>query len=103
MNLELRWTTRAREDLLEIYLAIAIENKRAAQSVISTLEARAASLSEHPRLGPRRDDIRLGMRMLVERPYLVFYRLMPDGDNKPVERADIVRVIDGRRDLRRLL
>lgn len=101
--MDVYWTARAREDLLEIYLAIAIENKREAQSVFSRLQARAAALSHHPRLGPRRDDIRRGMRMLVERPYLLFYRLIPDLGDAVVERGDIVRVIDGRRELRGLL
>jgi toxin ParE1/3/4 len=60
-------------------------------------------LREEPRLGPRRDDIRARLRMLVENPYLVFYQLTPDAENESVERVEILRVLDGRRDLLRLL
>ncbi|MGD9659610.1 MAG: hypothetical protein AB7U61_18545 [Methylocystis sp.] len=37
--------------------------------------------------------------MLVERPYVILYELTPDTDDGPVELIEIVRVIDGRRDL----
>jgi len=103
MSLQVHWTARARGDLLDIYLAIAIENRSAAQAVFDRLRARVSVLPDHPRLGPRRDDIRLGLRVLVERPYLLVYRLTPDFDDQRVARIDIIRVVDGRRDLARLL
>jgi toxin ParE1/3/4 len=40
--------------------------------------------------------------MLVERPYLILYRLDPDHPVGPVEEVEIVRVVDGRRDLKEL-
>ena len=55
----------------------------------------------NPRSGPRRGDIRTGMRVLVENPYLIFYEIVPDTDSGPIEKVEIVRV-DGRRDLPRL-
>jgi len=39
------------------------------------------------------------MRVLVDNPYLILYEITPDTDSKPVERVEIVRVVDGRRDL----
>ena len=39
------------------------------------------------------------MRVLVEAPYLIFYKAVSDTDDGPVERVEIVRVVDGRRDL----
>ena len=36
--------------------------------------------------------------MLVESPYLLLYRVEPDSDQGPVERVEIVCVVDGRRD-----
>ncbi len=38
--------------------------------------------------------------MLVESPSLILYEVTPDTDTGPVERIEIVRVVDGRRDLR---
>lgn len=97
---EYRWSKRAREDLLQIYVTIGLGNVNAAEGVYDRLEALAATLIEHPRKGPRRSDIRPKTRMLVERPYLILYELTPDTEEGPVERIEIVRVVDGRRDLR---
>jgi toxin ParE1/3/4 len=41
--------------------------------------------------------------MLVETPYLVLYRIDPDTDEGVANTVEIVRVLDGRRDLGRLL
>lgn len=37
--------------------------------------------------------------MLVEAPFLVLYRTVPDTDEGPLDHIEIVRVVDGRRDL----
>jgi toxin ParE1/3/4 len=37
--------------------------------------------------------------MLVETPYLLLYRTDPDTDEGPIGVVEIIRVIDGRRDL----
>jgi toxin ParE1/3/4 len=42
-----------------------------------------------------------GLRVLVVQPHLVFYEVSPD-DERPVAVVEIVRVLDGRRDLSRL-
>ena len=63
------------------------------------LERRTEILRDQPRLGPRRSDIRPSMRMLVENLYLILYETTPDTDDGPIGRVEIVRVIDGRRDL----
>jgi toxin ParE1/3/4 len=39
--------------------------------------------------------------MLAERPYLILYEITPDTDEGAVETIEIVRVVDGRRDLNR--
>ena len=56
-------------------------------------------LADQPRMGVRRPDIRPSTRMLVEAPFLLLYETIPDTD---VECVEIVRVVDGRRDLRHL-
>jgi len=53
-------------------------------------------LEEHPLAGRARDELRLGLRSItVRRPHVVFYRIT---DNDP----EIVRVLDGRRDIDRI-
>ena len=39
------------------------------------------------------------MRMLVEAPYVILYRTEPDTDEGPVTAVEVIRIIDGRRDL----
>jgi toxin ParE1/3/4 len=41
--------------------------------------------------------------MLVEGPYLILFETHPDTDEGPVDEVEIVRVVDGRRDLTHLL
>ncbi|MEF3365480.1 type II toxin-antitoxin system RelE/ParE family toxin [Methylocystis sp. 9N] len=100
MAIEFRWSKQAREDLLQIYVTIGADNVAAAERVYDRLEQLAAMLKEQPRLGLRRKDIQPKVRMLVERPYLILYELTPDTDRGTVELIEIVRVVDGRRDLR---
>lgn len=53
-------------------------------------------------MGVRRPDIRAATRMLVAAPFVLLYETVPDADDGPVELVEIVRVVDGRRDLNRL-
>lgn len=76
-----------------------LEQPAAAERYLDRIEAKAELLRSQPRLGVRRPDIRRSMRMLVEAPYLLLYRTDPDTDNGPVARVEIVRIVDGRRDL----
>lgn len=102
MRPRLRWAPTARTDLFDIYGVIARHDPLAAERFFDRIEERARQLSAFPRLGPRRDDIRPGYRCLVEGAYLILYRLAPE-DEGPVDTVEIVRVIDGRRHLSRLV
>jgi toxin ParE1/3/4 len=93
MPAELVWSKQARADLLEIYVMIGLEQPAAA------IEDKAHLLQSQPRMGVRRPDIRPSTRMLVEAPYLILYRTDPDTDEGVVRTVEIVRIIDGRRDL----
>jgi toxin ParE1/3/4 len=97
------WHPSAREDLLEIYTKIAAENPITAERFYDDIETRANRLSEYPRIGPRRSNIQKEMRMLVEGRYLILYETHPDSDEGPIDEVEIVRVIDGRRDVPGLL
>lgn len=46
-----------------------------------------------------RPEILPTTRVLMERPYLILYETHPNSDDAPVETVEVVRVIDGRRDL----
>jgi toxin ParE1/3/4 len=102
MRAKLVWTPQAREDLLEIYCTIGLDNPAAAERVFTAIEARAQSLKDYPRLGPRRPDIRSTTRILIEKPYLILYETHPDTDEGRISSVEIVRIVDGRRDLRNL-
>jgi toxin ParE1/3/4 len=95
-------TAQAERDLEDIWLAIAANNPRAATRIVRTIGRKIGLLADFPRLGTRRPDIRPEMRMMVRRPYLVLYSIHPDMDDKAVDVIEIVRVVDGRRDLPRL-
>ena len=90
-------------DLEEIWLAIAADNPNAATRVVRAIGARIDQLIHHPRLGPRRPDLQLRARVLVEGPYLILFETHPDTDDGPVDCVEIVRVVDGRRDLARVI
>jgi len=55
----------AEDDLEDIWLAIAADNPRAATRILRLIAASIEGLGDHPRLGPRRADIRPHARMLV--------------------------------------
>jgi toxin ParE1/3/4 len=79
---------------------IGLEQPAGAERYFDRIEAKAELLRSQPRMGVRRPDIRPSMRMLVEAPYLLPYRTDPDTDEGPIGAVEIIRVIDGRRDLR---
>jgi toxin ParE1/3/4 len=102
MVVELIWSPLARKDLLDIYILIGLENPAAAERLYTTIEAKAVAIADYPRLGRRRPDIRPATRMLVEGPYIILFETHPDTDEGPIDRVEIIRVVDGRRDLTNL-
>jgi toxin ParE1/3/4 len=89
---QVRHTTSARRDLIGIWLEIAAVNPAAAGSLYNRLEARVNMLKRFPEAGRLRPDIAAGARVLVERPYLILYRIVPQG-------VQIVRVLHGARNI----
>jgi len=102
MAIELVWTPQAEEDLIGIYSFIALDSPAAADRVLARLQASVEMLARNPRIFQRRPDIRPSARILVEWPYLVLYEIHPDSDDGPVREVEIVRVVDGRRNLKHL-
>ena len=102
MTAKLVWTPRARRDAKEIYIAIGKEQPQSAERFFTRFRHKAELLVEHPRLGERRPEIFASARMLIESPYVILYETFPDTDDGKIDRVEIVRIVDGRRDLRAL-
>jgi toxin ParE1/3/4 len=100
---DLVWTPQAREDLIEIYTYIGLDNPPAAECIFDAVQTKAELLVEYPRMGVRRPDIRSSTRILVEGLYLILYETHPDNDESGVDEVEIVRIVDGRRSLKDLL
>jgi len=83
----------AESDLEDIWLTIAADDAPTATRIVRAIGAKIGGLAQHPRRGPRRPDIRPAVRMLVQVPYT---------DEGPLDEVEIVRVVDGRRDLTKL-
>lgn len=99
MPAKLVWLPQALTDVREIYVQIGLEQPQAAERFFDSFERKARLLSEQPRLGVRRPEIRPSARMLVEAPFIMLYETVPDTDEGPVDEVIVVRVVDGRRDL----
>ena len=91
-----RYTKRAREDMRDIWLQVARRRSESvADKIVERIEERSRQLNDHPQLGRVRPEIAEGARALVAGRWLLLYRLTPDG-------VQIVRIVDGARDLRRI-
>ena len=83
-------TVRADEDLIDIWVGIAIDSPAAADRVLDAIQRRWQQLSFYPYSGVAREDIAPGLRCLVAGPYLTLYRIAADS-------ILIIRVLHGRR------
>jgi toxin ParE1/3/4 len=87
------WSSQARADLSEIWsYYFQAAGRLTADKIIRQIVETSRLLEGHPFGGRSRAEIRPGLRSLVARPHVIFYRVVQD-------RAEIVRVLDGRRDL----
>jgi toxin ParE1/3/4 len=89
-------SAQAEEDLIATWLAIASDNLLAADRILDRIDAVCHMLALHPFAGAARDDIAPGLRYFPVTPHLVLYRILAD------DHVEIVRVVDGRRDLAEL-
>jgi toxin ParE1/3/4 len=92
-KLRLVWSPQAEADLINIWRWGAKRfSPDRADAHLRDIERAARLLTETPFAGRNRDDIRVGLRSVVVHPTVAFYRVGADS-------VDIVRVIDGRRNL----
>ena len=82
----------AKEDLLEIWEYIAVHDEMAADRYVDNLRHRAMELLDYPELGRARDEIQPGIRSLLSRNHLLFYRIQPN-------EIQILRTLHGSMDL----
>lgn len=86
----------ARTDLLETWTYIAEHDMTAADRVLDDVYTAARRIAEWPEIGRRRDELVQGVRSLPVGNLVIFYRFSDDV-------VEVVRVLDGRRDLDALL
>ncbi|HZV76643.1 MAG TPA: type II toxin-antitoxin system RelE/ParE family toxin [Candidatus Babeliales bacterium] len=88
------YTDRALSDIDAIHAHIARDSLVRADAVVRRLLNVTRILRSAPRAGHRRPEYGPDIRTLAVYPFVVFYRLLDDD-----RIAQVVRVIDGRRDL----
>ena len=85
MGWKIAFAPQAIDDLAEVVRYIARENAEAAERIGNTLLDRVEILVQFPKLGPPYPK-REGVRTLVSKRYLIFYRLV-----EREERIEILR------------
>ena len=89
---QIKRTSRAEEDLIEIWLHIAAHNPDAADGMLNEIDQACRTLGNNPLLGPARPDLAPELRYHIVRKYIILYREAGNG-------IEIVRVVYGARHL----
>ena len=89
-------SAEAEEDLIKIWLHIAQDNPAAADKMLRYIDEKSVLLAANPKLGRALPELREGMRRWPIGQYLILYREIAGG-------VEIVRVVHGKRDLKRAL
>jgi len=84
------YTDSARADLREIATYYSRVNRDYARRIIDAIRKQCRKLNTFPGTGRMRPELADGLRSVVVKPFLVFYREVEEG-------VAIVRIIDGRR------
>ena len=90
-----RLTRTARSDIQEIWTYVAKDRPVAADRLIDRIYEKFRTASLHPGTGEARSDLAPGLRVVSVGNYVVIFREIPRG-------IEVVRVVHGARDLRRL-
>jgi toxin ParE1/3/4 len=87
------WSPEALNDLNDIWDHYArVAGPPTADKLLRDIGGVVRTLEEHPFAGRIRDEIGSGLHSFATSPHVVFYRVLND-------RPEIVRVLDGRRDI----
>ncbi|CAN5687987.1 hypothetical protein BH10CYA1_BH10CYA1_03890 [soil metagenome] len=87
----------ALEDLDGIYRYIAEDNMAAADRHRQQLQRRWEQLTDQPRIGRARNELKPGYRSITEGAYVILYRIVSD------EEVQVMRVLHGKQDLGKAL
>ncbi|MCC6797427.1 MAG: type II toxin-antitoxin system RelE/ParE family toxin [Candidatus Hydrogenedentes bacterium] len=93
---KLRFSRKAGRDLKVIYKYIAQDNVTAADRVLEEIQQACGHILELPKLGRARPDAGQNLRYFPVSDYNIFYQIKGSS-------VIIVRVIHGKRDIRRAL
>jgi len=92
-ELQLIWSPEAEADLLTIWAwGAAHFSPDAANAHLRDIQRAASHLTDFPQSGVERDQLSPGIRSIVVYPTVLFYRIGSQS-------IDVVRVVDGRRNL----
>jgi toxin ParE1/3/4 len=91
-----RISSRAQEDLEEIWDFIAEDNPDAADRFNDLLLEKFKILGRQPKIGRLRKELGPALRSFAVGHYIIFYRQIPKG-------VDIFRVLHGARDIEAIL
>jgi toxin ParE1/3/4 len=87
------WSPEARADLEDIYsYYVSVAGSHTAGKIVRAIGEACELLERHPYAGRTRNEVKPDLRCFPVTPHVIFYRLVRDT-------AQIVRVLDGRRDL----
>jgi toxin ParE1/3/4 len=87
------WSSDALADLSEIWkYYVTVAGRHTADKIVWEIGDACLLLEDHPFGGRARNEVRPGLRSIAASPHVIFYRVTNDI-------AEIVRVLDGRRDL----
>lgn len=92
-------TEQAKEDLINIWIYIAVENhsKSSGDNLLNKFEEKFKLIAENPKLGRRQDEIKKGLRQFVVGNYLILYFIQ---DQSTIV---VIRVMHGARNIQNLL
>lgn len=71
-------SSRADQDLIEIWSYVAKDNPNAADRLLRRLDERVQKLQDYPEQGEALPNSNAGMRRIVEGSYLIFYQILDD-------------------------
>jgi toxin ParE1/3/4 len=87
------WAPKAVNDVDRLWEYLDdVAGQAVADDMLRDMARTAATISDFPFAGRSRNELRLGLRSITVGPHILFYRVI---DGQP----EIVRVLDGRRDL----
>jgi toxin ParE1/3/4 len=89
-------TTASLRDYQIIWDYVARDNVTAADELLRTFDAKIELLSDYPKAGPARPELRARVRSFPVGDYLLFYRPIRGG-------IELLRVLHGARNLRKSL